>query len=30
MKAEIIIDYGLTDIGAQRFDAGVRAGEQVA
>jgi DNA-binding transcriptional LysR family regulator len=30
IKAEIIIDYGLTDIVAQRFDAGVRAGEQVA
>jgi hypothetical protein len=24
MKAEIIIDYGLTDIVAQRFNAGVR------
>jgi DNA-binding transcriptional LysR family regulator len=30
IKAEIIIDNGLTDIVAQRFDAGVRAGEQVA
>jgi DNA-binding transcriptional LysR family regulator len=30
IKVEIIIDYGLTDIVAQRFDAGVRAGEQVA
>jgi DNA-binding transcriptional LysR family regulator len=30
IKLEIIIDYGLTDIVAQRFDAGVRAGEQVA
>jgi DNA-binding transcriptional LysR family regulator len=29
-KVEIIIDYGLTDIVAQRFDAGVRSGEQVA
>ena len=26
IKVEIIIDYGLTDIVAQRFDAGVRAG----
>ena len=30
IKIEIIIDYGLTDIVAQRFDAGVRSGEQVA
>src|SRR5438552_12925915 len=30
IKIEIIIDYGLTDIVAQRYDAGVRAGEQVA
>ena len=30
IKFEIIIDYGLTDIVAQRFDAGVRNGEQVA
>ena len=30
IKVEIIIDNGLTDIVAQRFDAGVRAGEQVA
>src|SRR3989454_4024820 len=30
IKVEVIIDYGLTDIVAQRFDAGVRAGEQVA
>ena len=30
IKVEVIIDYGLTDIAAQRFDAGVRAGEQVA
>ncbi len=27
---EIIIDYGLTDIVAERFDAGIRAGEMVA
>ena len=30
VKIEIITDYGLTDIVAQRYDAGVRAGEQVA
>jgi DNA-binding transcriptional LysR family regulator len=30
IKVEIIIDYGLTDIVAGRFDAGVRSGEQVA
>ena len=30
IKVEIVIDYGLTDIVAQRFDAGVRGGEQVA
>jgi DNA-binding transcriptional LysR family regulator len=30
IKIEIIIDYGLTDIVAQRYDAGVRSGEQVA
>jgi DNA-binding transcriptional LysR family regulator len=30
IKIEIVIDYGLTDIVAQRFDAGVRGGEQVA
>lgn len=30
IKVEITIDYGLTDIVAQRLDAGVRAGEQVA
>lgn len=29
IKVEITIDYGLTDIVAQRFDAGVRLGEQV-
>lgn len=27
---EIIVDYGLTDIVAERYDAGVRLGEQVA
>lgn len=30
IKVEIIIDYALTDIVAQRYDAGVRSGEQVA
>ena len=30
IKVEITIDYGMTDIVAQRFDAGVRLGEQVA
>ncbi|RUX78507.1 LysR family transcriptional regulator [Mesorhizobium sp. M7A.F.Ca.US.006.04.2.1] len=30
IKVEIIVDYGLTDIVAERFDAGVRLGEQVA
>lgn len=30
VKVEIITDYGLTDIVAQRYDAGVRSGEQVA
>ncbi|MGP0092141.1 MAG: LysR family transcriptional regulator [Xanthobacteraceae bacterium] len=30
IKVEIIIDYGLTDIVAEHYDAGVRLGEQVA
>jgi DNA-binding transcriptional LysR family regulator len=30
IKVEIVIDYGLTDIVAHRFDAGVRTGETVA
>jgi DNA-binding transcriptional LysR family regulator len=30
IKVEIAVDSGLTDIVAQRFDAGVRDGEQVA
>jgi DNA-binding transcriptional LysR family regulator len=30
IKVEITIDYGFTDIVAQRFDAGVRSGEHVA
>src|SRR5947209_3696177 len=29
IKVEIMVDYGLADIVAQRFDAGVRLGEQV-
>jgi DNA-binding transcriptional LysR family regulator len=30
IKVELIVDYGLTDIVAERYDAGVRVGEQVA
>lgn len=30
IKVEITIDYGLTNIVAERYDAGVRSGEQVA
>lgn len=30
IKVELFMDNGLTDIVAQRFDAGVRTGEQVA
>ncbi|MBL8670887.1 MAG: LysR family transcriptional regulator [Alphaproteobacteria bacterium] len=30
INVEIIVDYGLTDIVAEGFDAGVRLGEQVA
>lgn len=30
VHVEVTIDYGLTDIVAQRFDAGVRSGGQVA
>lgn len=30
IKVEIAIDYGLTDIAAERFDAGVRPGGNVA
>jgi len=30
IKVELNIDYGLTDIVAERYDAGVRLGEQVA
>ena len=29
IKVEITVDYGLTDIVTQRYDAGVRSGEQV-
>src|SRR6266536_4123730 len=29
IKVEIIVDYGLTNIVAQGFDAGVRSGEQI-
>lgn len=30
IKVELAVDYGLTDIVAERYDAGVRLGEQVA
>src|SRR4051812_37350786 len=30
IKVEIFIDYGLTDIVAERYDAGIRSGEVVA
>jgi DNA-binding transcriptional LysR family regulator len=30
IQVEIIVDYGLTDIVAERYDAGIRLGEQVA
>ncbi|PXA75928.1 LysR family transcriptional regulator [Caulobacter sp. D4A] len=30
IKVELVVDYGLTDIVVERFDAGVRLGEQVA
>jgi DNA-binding transcriptional LysR family regulator len=30
IRVEMIVDYGLTDIVAQQYDAGVRSGEQVA
>ena len=30
IKVEVIIDYGLTDIAAEGYDAGIRLGEQVA
>jgi DNA-binding transcriptional LysR family regulator len=30
IKVEVPVDYGLTDIVAERYDAGIRLGEQVA
>ena len=30
IKVEIIVNYGMIDIVAERFDAGVRLGDQVA
>ncbi|AJA07170.1 Putative transcriptional regulator [Sphingopyxis fribergensis] len=30
IKVELVVDYGLTDIVAERFDAGVRMGDQIA
>jgi len=30
IRVEVVIDYGLTDIAAERYDAGIRIGEQVA
>lgn len=30
IRVEVVIDYGLTDIVAERYDAGIRLGEQVA
>ena len=30
IKIEVVIDYGLTDIVAERYDAGIRVGETVA
>lgn len=30
IRVELVVDYGLTDIVAERYDAGVRLGEQVA
>ncbi len=30
INVELVVDYGLTDIVAERYDAGVRIGEQVA
>ena len=30
INVEVIVDYGLTDIVSERYDAGVRLGEQVA
>ncbi|WCM22659.1 LysR family transcriptional regulator [Paraburkholderia bryophila] len=30
IKIELVVDFGLTDIVAQRFDVGIRLGDQVA
>lgn len=30
IRVELIVDYGLSDIVAERYDAGIRLGEQVA
>jgi DNA-binding transcriptional LysR family regulator len=30
IQVEVTLDYGLTDVVAERFDAGIRLGEQVA
>lgn len=30
LKVELVMDYGLTDIVAEKFDAGVRLGEQLS
>jgi DNA-binding transcriptional LysR family regulator len=30
IKLELVLDYGLSDIVAQKYDAGIRMGEQVA
>ena len=30
IHVEVTLDYGLTDVVAERFDAGIRLGEQVA
>jgi DNA-binding transcriptional LysR family regulator len=30
IRVELVIDYGLTDIVAERYDAGIRSGEMVA
>src|SRR5260370_2955316 len=30
INVEVVVDYGLTDIVAERYDAGIRLGEQVA
>jgi DNA-binding transcriptional LysR family regulator len=30
IQVELVVDYGMTDIVAERYDAGVRLGEQVA